>query len=91
MHERFPMDATAYRWAAQENDPSDTVPLIGAFHPGARHTWVASPTCATFASTAPTPNCATPPHWGFAHSGRFAADYRNLYGVSPSATLRGTP
>ncbi|TXS48827.1 FAD-dependent oxidoreductase [Streptomyces sp. t39] len=42
MHERFPVEATAYRWAAQDNDPSDTVPLIGAFHPGARHTWVAT-------------------------------------------------
>ncbi|MGW8990994.1 FAD-dependent oxidoreductase [Streptomyces zhihengii] len=42
MRERFPVEATAYRWAAQDNDPSDTVPLIGAFHPGARHTWVAT-------------------------------------------------
>lgn len=42
MHERFPVEATAYRWAAQDNDPSDTVPLVGPFHPGARHTWVAT-------------------------------------------------
>ncbi|MFE6709888.1 helix-turn-helix transcriptional regulator [Streptomyces sp. NPDC057695] len=28
--------------------------------------------------------------WGFAHQGRFAAAYREAYGVAPSATLRGT-
>ena len=27
--------------------------------------------------------------WGFAHLGRFAASYRDRYGVSPSMTLRG--
>ncbi|MEU3983238.1 helix-turn-helix transcriptional regulator [Streptomyces sp. NPDC026672] len=27
--------------------------------------------------------------WGFAHAGRFAALYRDAYGTSPSATLRG--
>ncbi|MYS10969.1 AraC family transcriptional regulator, partial [Streptomyces sp. SID6041] len=27
---------------------------------------------------------------GFAHQGRFAAAYRDAYGVPPSATLRGT-
>ncbi|MEI7031703.1 FAD-dependent oxidoreductase [Streptomyces pratensis] len=42
MHERFPVGPTAYRWAAQDNDPSDTVPLVGPFHPGARHTYVAT-------------------------------------------------
>ncbi|UZI27126.1 FAD-dependent oxidoreductase [Streptomyces sp. VB1] len=42
MHERFPVDATTYRWAAQDNDPSDTVPLIGPLHIGARHTYVAT-------------------------------------------------
>ncbi|MFI1249298.1 FAD-dependent oxidoreductase [Streptomyces anulatus] len=42
MHERFPVGATAYRWAAQDNDPSDTVPLIGPLHIGARHTYVAT-------------------------------------------------
>lgn len=42
MHERFAVGPTAYRWAAQDNDPSDTVPLIGPFHAGARHTYVAT-------------------------------------------------
>ncbi|MGW2472554.1 FAD-dependent oxidoreductase [Streptomyces sp. NPDC001665] len=43
LHERFPAAGpTAYRWAAQDNDPSDTVPLIGPFHIGARHTYVAT-------------------------------------------------
>ncbi|WP_280438179.1 AraC family transcriptional regulator [Nocardia carnea] len=28
--------------------------------------------------------------WGFAHTGRFAARYREIYGVMPSATLRRT-
>ncbi|MEW2555011.1 helix-turn-helix transcriptional regulator [Streptomyces zhihengii] len=27
--------------------------------------------------------------WGFAHAGRFAAGYREIYGVSPSTTLHG--
>ncbi|MFC9244782.1 FAD-dependent oxidoreductase [Streptomyces sp. NPDC057136] len=42
MHARFPVGPTAYRWAAQDNDPSDTVPLVGPFHIGARHTYVAT-------------------------------------------------
>ncbi|MFF3754652.1 FAD-dependent oxidoreductase [Streptomyces sp. NPDC002018] len=42
MRERFPVGATAYRWAAQDNDSTDTVPLVGPFHPGARHTYVAT-------------------------------------------------
>lgn len=42
MHSRFPVGPTAYRWAAQDNDPSDTVPLVGPFHIGARHTYVAT-------------------------------------------------
>ncbi|MFE5113341.1 FAD-dependent oxidoreductase [Streptomyces sp. NPDC056663] len=42
MHEWFPVGPTAYRWAAQDNDPSDTVPFIGLFHIGARHTYVAT-------------------------------------------------
>jgi AraC-like DNA-binding protein len=29
--------------------------------------------------------------WGFAHLGRFASSYRQRFGVSPSARLRGTP
>ncbi|MFD7755342.1 FAD-dependent oxidoreductase [Streptomyces sp. NPDC059757] len=42
MHEWFPVGPTAYRWAAQDNYPSDRVPLIGLFHIGARHTYVAT-------------------------------------------------
>ncbi|MFD4987714.1 FAD-dependent oxidoreductase [Streptomyces sp. NPDC058374] len=43
MHDRFPAAGpTAYHWAAQDLDPSDTVPLVGPFHPGARHTYVAT-------------------------------------------------
>ncbi|WP_369211868.1 FAD-dependent oxidoreductase [Streptomyces flavofungini] len=42
MHEHFPVGATAYRWAAQDNDVSDGVPLVGPFHPGARHVHVAT-------------------------------------------------
>ncbi|WP_327287266.1 FAD-dependent oxidoreductase [Streptomyces sp. NBC_01198] len=42
MHERFPVAETAYRWAAQDNDPTDTVALVGPLHPGARHTFVAT-------------------------------------------------
>lgn len=30
-------------------------------------------------------------HWGFAHYGRFAAEYRARYGVSPTSTLRSGP
>ncbi|GAA2977779.1 hypothetical protein GCM10020227_53030 [Streptomyces flavovirens] len=33
MHEHFPAGPTAYRWAAQDSDVSDGVPLIGPFHP----------------------------------------------------------
>lgn len=42
MHEHFPVGDTAYRWAAQDNDVSDGVPLVGRFHPGARHVYVAT-------------------------------------------------
>ncbi|MGW7469258.1 FAD-dependent oxidoreductase [Streptomyces xantholiticus] len=42
MHTHFAVEETRYRWAAQDNDPSDRVPLIGPFHPGARHTYVAT-------------------------------------------------
>ncbi|MDG4858521.1 FAD-dependent oxidoreductase [Streptomyces sp. T-3] len=42
MHAHFPVEDTAYRWAAQDNDVSDTVPMIGRYHPGARHTYVAT-------------------------------------------------
>jgi glycine/D-amino acid oxidase-like deaminating enzyme/nitrite reductase/ring-hydroxylating ferredoxin subunit len=42
MHEHFPVGATAYRWAAQDNDPSDRIALVGPLHPAARRTWVAT-------------------------------------------------
>jgi glycine/D-amino acid oxidase-like deaminating enzyme/nitrite reductase/ring-hydroxylating ferredoxin subunit len=42
MRERFPVAGTAYRWAAQDNDPSDRVAMVGPLHPGARRTWVAT-------------------------------------------------
>ncbi|MFJ4973650.1 FAD-dependent oxidoreductase [Streptomyces sp. NPDC088755] len=42
MHDHFPVGETAYRWAAQDNDVSDGVPLVGPFHPGARHVYVAT-------------------------------------------------
>ncbi len=29
-------------WATQDNDPTDTVPLVGPLHPGARHAYVAT-------------------------------------------------
>ncbi|MFK8850182.1 FAD-dependent oxidoreductase [Streptomyces sp. Ac-502] len=41
-HRHFPGTEVAYRWATQDNDATDTVPLIGPFHPGARHTYVAT-------------------------------------------------
>ncbi|MGW0706342.1 FAD-dependent oxidoreductase [Streptomyces sp. NPDC002643] len=31
-----------HRWATQDNDSTDSVPLVGPFHPGARHTYVAT-------------------------------------------------
>jgi glycine/D-amino acid oxidase-like deaminating enzyme/nitrite reductase/ring-hydroxylating ferredoxin subunit len=42
MRERFPVAETAYRWAAQDNDPTDTVALVGPLYAGARHTFVAT-------------------------------------------------
>jgi glycine/D-amino acid oxidase-like deaminating enzyme/nitrite reductase/ring-hydroxylating ferredoxin subunit len=42
MHERFDVGGTAYRWAAQDNDSTDHVPLVGLMHAGARHTYVAA-------------------------------------------------
>lgn len=42
MHEHFPVGDTAYRWAAQDNHASDRVPLVGPFHPGAHHVYVAA-------------------------------------------------
>ncbi|GHG50838.1 FAD-dependent oxidoreductase [Streptomyces griseocarneus] len=40
--EHFPRAETVHHWAAQDNDPTDTVPLVGPFHPGAQHTYVAT-------------------------------------------------
>ncbi|MFE0332206.1 FAD-dependent oxidoreductase [Streptomyces sp. NPDC003753] len=31
-----------HRWATQDNDSSDTVPLVGLLHPASRHTYVAT-------------------------------------------------
>ncbi|GAB2868833.1 FAD-dependent oxidoreductase [Streptomyces deserti] len=40
--EHFPDLRITHRWATQDNDPTDTVPLVGPLHPGARHTYVAT-------------------------------------------------
>ncbi|WP_031508946.1 FAD-dependent oxidoreductase [Streptomyces megasporus] len=40
--ERFPDARIVHRWATQDNDSTDRVPYIGPFHPGARHTYVAT-------------------------------------------------
>ncbi|WP_171165373.1 FAD-dependent oxidoreductase [Streptomyces sp. I05A-00742] len=40
--EHFPSVVLGRHWATQDNDSTDTVPLVGAFHPRARHTWVAT-------------------------------------------------
>lgn len=42
MREHFPVEETAHRWAAQDNDPTDKIALVGPLHPGARHTYVAT-------------------------------------------------
>lgn len=42
MHQHFRVGATAYRWAAQDNDPADGIPLVGRLHPGTAHTYVAT-------------------------------------------------
>ncbi|WP_326663010.1 FAD-dependent oxidoreductase [Streptomyces canus] len=38
----FPDVDLTHAWATQDNDPTDTVPLVGPLHPGARHTYVAT-------------------------------------------------
>ncbi|MFF8101381.1 FAD-dependent oxidoreductase [Streptomyces sp. NPDC016640] len=38
----FPGVELTHSWATQDNDPTDTVPLVGPLHPGARHTYVAT-------------------------------------------------
>ncbi|MFI6207749.1 FAD-dependent oxidoreductase [Streptomyces sp. NPDC051041] len=40
--EHFPGVELTHAWATQDNDPTDTVPLVGPLHPGARHTYVAT-------------------------------------------------
>jgi glycine/D-amino acid oxidase-like deaminating enzyme/nitrite reductase/ring-hydroxylating ferredoxin subunit len=40
--EHFPVEETTFRWATQDNDPTDKVALVGPLHPGARHAWVAT-------------------------------------------------
>ncbi|MEV6834788.1 FAD-dependent oxidoreductase [Streptomyces sp. NPDC051133] len=40
--EHFPGVRLQYAWATQDNDSTDTVPLVGPFHPAARHTYVAT-------------------------------------------------
>ncbi|MEU7059716.1 FAD-dependent oxidoreductase [Streptomyces sp. NPDC046197] len=40
--EHFPDVDLTHAWATQDNDSTDTVPLVGPLHPGARHTYVAS-------------------------------------------------
>ncbi|MFH0519408.1 FAD-dependent oxidoreductase [Streptomyces sp. M41] len=40
--ERFGDLDLTHRWATQDTDPTDSVPLIGPMHPGSRHTYVAT-------------------------------------------------
>ncbi|WP_030663291.1 FAD-dependent oxidoreductase [Streptomyces cellulosae] len=40
--EHFPDVTLTHAWATQDNDPTDTVPLVGPLHPGAHHTYVAT-------------------------------------------------
>ncbi|MFJ7075448.1 FAD-dependent oxidoreductase [Streptomyces sp. NPDC098781] len=39
---RFPGVELTHRWATQDNDSTDSVPLVGPLHPGSRHTYVAT-------------------------------------------------
>ncbi|MET9730146.1 FAD-dependent oxidoreductase [Streptomyces sp. NPDC006458] len=39
---RFPGLTLTHRWATQDNDSTDSVPLVGHLHPGSRHTYVAT-------------------------------------------------
>ncbi|MER7838148.1 FAD-dependent oxidoreductase [Streptomyces sp. NPDC096040] len=38
----FPGLTFTHRWATQDNDSTDSVPLVGPLHPGSRHTYVAT-------------------------------------------------
>ncbi|MEU0787357.1 FAD-dependent oxidoreductase [Streptomyces sp. NPDC006173] len=40
--QRFPGFRTTYRWAAQDNSATDTVPLIGLLHPGSKNVYTAT-------------------------------------------------
>ncbi|UXY30852.1 FAD-dependent oxidoreductase [Streptomyces sp. HUAS TT20] len=40
--DRFPDLTPTHRWATQDNDSTDTVPLVGPLHPGGHHTYVAT-------------------------------------------------
>ncbi|MCZ9348440.1 FAD-dependent oxidoreductase [Streptomyces mutabilis] len=40
--EHFPGVDLTYAWATQDIDPTDTVPMVGPLHPGAKHTYVAT-------------------------------------------------
>ncbi|WP_432058130.1 FAD-dependent oxidoreductase [Streptomyces sp. bgisy022] len=40
--EHFPDAEITHRWATQDNTPTDTVPLVGPLHHGARHSYVAT-------------------------------------------------
>ncbi|MFF3942913.1 FAD-dependent oxidoreductase [Streptomyces phaeofaciens] len=40
--DRFAGLTFTHRWATQDNDSTDSVPLVGPFHPGSRHTYVAT-------------------------------------------------
>lgn len=39
---RFPDVRLTHRWATQDNDSTDSVPLVGPLRPGSRHTYVAT-------------------------------------------------
>jgi glycine/D-amino acid oxidase-like deaminating enzyme/nitrite reductase/ring-hydroxylating ferredoxin subunit len=40
--EHFGVEHLSHRWAAQDNDSTDTVPLVGPLHPASRHVHVAT-------------------------------------------------
>ncbi|MEV5886149.1 FAD-dependent oxidoreductase [Streptomyces sp. NPDC052020] len=40
--EHFPGVELTHAWATQDNDPTDTVPMVGPLHHGARHAYVAT-------------------------------------------------
>ncbi|MGY5052349.1 FAD-dependent oxidoreductase [Streptomyces sp. 900105755] len=40
--DQFPGLRLTHRWATQDNDSTDSVPLVGPLHPGSRHVYVAT-------------------------------------------------